>query len=113
MEFSAEHHGNVAVVLLPGESLDSATAREFRKSIEPILQKSSKVVFDMSGLRFVDSSGLGVLLSCLRVLNVGGGDLKLCNMSNSVRALIELVRMHRIFDIYPSKEDAIHAFSAK
>jgi len=39
-----------------------------------------------------------------------GGDLKLCSMSKQVQALFELVRMHRIFDIYNSKEDAVRAF---
>jgi len=68
-------------------------------------------VLDLSRLRFVDSSGLGALLSCLRQLTGRGGDLRLSGMSKPVRALFELVRMHRIFDIYPTKEEAIKAFT--
>ena len=41
------------------------------------------------------------------------GDLKLCGMSKQVRALFELVRMHRIFDIYGTREEAVHAFTAQ
>ena len=40
-----------------------------------------------------------------------GGDLKLCAMSKQVRAVFELVRMHRIFEIYPTKEEAVRAFA--
>jgi anti-sigma B factor antagonist len=65
---------------------------------------------DLSHLRFVDSSGLGAMLSCLRQLNATGGDLKLCGMSKAVRAVFELVRMHRIFDIYDTRELAVSAF---
>jgi anti-sigma B factor antagonist len=54
---------------------------------------------------------LGVLVSCLRKMNAKGGDVKLCGMSKQVRTVFELVRMHRIFDIYGTKEEAAHAFS--
>ncbi|RMG44469.1 MAG: anti-sigma factor antagonist [Acidobacteria bacterium] len=110
MELNVEHMGDVTVVVLPGESLDASNAAEFKQTIAPILEKHSKVVFDMSQLRFVDSSGLGAILSCLRQLNARGGDLKLCGMTKPVRALFELVRMHRIFDIYNTRDEAIGAF---
>ena len=68
------------------------------------------MVLDLSRLRFVDSSGMGAMLSCLRQLSAKGGDLKLCGMSKQVRGLFELVRMHRIFEIYGTREEAVHAF---
>jgi hypothetical protein len=46
----------------------------------------------------------------LRKVNAKGGDVKLCGMSKQVRGVFELVRMHRIFDIYGTKEDAVQAF---
>jgi anti-sigma B factor antagonist len=50
------------------------------------------------------------LLSCLRQLNGVGGDLKLCGTSKPVRALFELVRMHRVFELCNTSEDAVRAF---
>ena len=73
----------------------------------------AKLVFDMNALRFVDSSGLGALLSCLRQVHSSGGDLKLCEMAKTVRALFELVRMHRIFEIYSSREEALRSYGAE
>jgi anti-sigma B factor antagonist len=55
----------------------------------------------------------GRFISCLRKLNAKGGDLKLCRMSKQVRAVFELVRMHRIFDIFDifgTREEAVRAF---
>jgi len=46
----------------------------------------------------------------LRQLNASGAELKLCGMSKPVRAVFELVRMHRIFDIYDTREQAVGAF---
>src|SRR5215213_7697010 len=107
MEAKVEKIDNVAVIVLPGESLDAGNTKEFKRCILPTFEGQSKVIFDMSGLKFVDSSGLGAILSCLRQLNASGADLKLCGMLKPVRALFELVRMHRIFDIYNTREEAI------
>ena len=110
MELATETIGDVTVVVLPGDQLDAGNAKEFKRDIAPLLEPCGKVVFDLCELRFVDSSGLGAILSCLRQLNAKGGDLKLCAMSKPVRALFELVRMHKIFDIYVTKQDALRAF---
>ena len=68
------------------------------------------VVFDMTQLEFVDSSGLGAILSCVRQLSARGGELKLCGLSKGVRALLELVRMHRVVEIHNDVDEAVAAF---
>src|SRR5215471_15465297 len=103
MELMCERIGDVTVVVLTGAQLDASTAAEFKHSVAPVLEAHSQIVFDLSRLGFVDSSGLGALLSCLRHLHAKGGDLKLCSMSKSVRALFDLVRMHRIFHIFDTQ----------
>ena len=100
----------VGVASVPVDELDASNSGEFKRDIAPVLQANTKLVLDLNQLRFVDSSGLGAMLSCLRQLTAKGGDLKLCGMSSQVRALFELVRMHRIFDIYSTREDAVKAF---
>lgn len=102
--------GDVNIILLPGENLDASNTKEFKLTMAAVLQGKRKVVFDMSNLRFVDSSGLGAFLSCLKMCDAAGGDLKLFGMTKSVRALFELVRMHRVFDIFNTKEEAVRAF---
>ena len=112
MEIAVEKTGDIAVVQIPVEELDASNAAELKRDIGPVLEANKKVVLDLSRLRFVDSSGLGALLSSLRQLTGRGGDLRLFGMSKPVRALFELVRMHRIFDIYGTKEEAMHAFQS-
>ena len=110
MELMYESIGDVMVVVLAGAQLDASTAEEFKRDIMPMLEAHTKVVFDLSRLAFVDSSGLGAFLSCLRHVHAQGGDLKLCGLSQPVRALFELVRMHRIFHIFDTQAAAIRAF---
>jgi anti-sigma B factor antagonist len=111
MAIAFDKMGDVTVAVLPMEELDASNSTQFKGEVAPLLEATTKLVFDLSRLRFVDSSGLGAFISCLRRLNAKGGDVKLCGMSKQVRGVFELVRMHRIFDIYGTKEEAVHAFA--
>ncbi len=110
MQIAVEKVGDVAVVVVPVEELDASNAGEFKRDVAPLLEENHKLALDLGRLRFVDSSGLGAFISCLRKVNAKGGDLKLFGMSKQVRAVFELVRMHRVFDIVATREDALRAF---
>ena len=112
MEMSVEKIGEVAVVSPHAEHLDASVTEEFKRDIAPVLAENRQVVLDMSSLQFVDSAGLGAILSCLRKLGTADGDLKLYGLSKQVRAAFEIARMHRIFDITATKEEAVKAFQA-
>lgn len=107
VEKLAEHEG--VVVLIETENLDASNVKEFREKIQNHLEANATVLLDMHAVSFVDSSGLGALLSALRVMNNKNGQLKLYGMNKPVRALFELVRMHRIFSIYNSRDEAFSA----
>jgi anti-sigma B factor antagonist len=110
MELQAEMIRDVVVVTLPVEELDASNAGELKRDIAALLDAHTHVVFDLVRLRFVDSSGLGSFLSCLRKLNAKGGDLKLCRVARPVRTVFELVRLQRVLDIYDTRDDAVAAF---
>jgi anti-sigma B factor antagonist len=112
MELTVDRMGDVAVVAVPVEELAAGNSRDFRRDITPALDVHLKIVFDLSRLRYVDSSGLGVFIWCLRRVNANGGDLKLCGVHDQVRATFELVRLHRVFDLYSTREEAVRAFEA-
>jgi anti-sigma B factor antagonist len=112
MTIAFDTMGDVTVAMVPVEELDASNAAEFKRDVAPLLEATTKLVLDLSRLRFVDSSGLGAFISCLRRLNARGGDVKLCGVSKQVRAVFELVRMHRIFDICSTREEAVRMFQA-
>ena len=96
----------VNVIAFHQDSLDAGNVNAFREAIAPALQTSETLMLDMSMLSFVDSSGLGALLSCLRSMNEKNGNLKLFGITKPVLALFELVRMHRLFSIYANLDEA-------
>lgn len=95
------------LVTINSENLDAGNVRVFKEQITPLINEYGAILLDMSQLTFVDSSGLGALLSCLRTMNNKNGQLKLFALAKPVQALFELVRMHRIFSIYNNRDEAI------
>lgn len=102
-----EISAKATVVSFPMENLDAGNVKAFREAVQSITSTRDIVLLDMGTLNFIDSSGLGALLSCLRTMNGKGGQLRLFGMNKPVKALFELVRMHRIFTIYNSRAEAI------
>ncbi|AOY95006.1 anti-anti-sigma factor [Cupriavidus sp. USMAA2-4] len=101
----------VLLIRLDEAHLDASNVKAFKEAINPLLEDYQRVVFDMSALSFVDSSGLGALIACLRRTHKSQGDFKLCGMLRPVQALFELMRMHRVFSIHATAEDAVRAFA--
>jgi anti-sigma B factor antagonist len=111
MELNGRIEGaDVLVIELREDNLDASNVREFRDAAQSLMQDRARVVLDMAGVKFVDSSGLGALISCLRQANGRKGDFRLCEMSRTVRALFELMRMHRVFNIHDTRADAVGSF---
>lgn len=111
MELLNKTQGNdVLVIEIKDESLDASNVRVFREGVQALIQSKSRVVLDMSNLKFVDSSGLGALISCLRDTNSRKGDFRLSNLSRPVMALFELMRMNRVFSIHETADGAVASF---
>jgi anti-sigma B factor antagonist len=110
MELVKSMIGPVTVVRVQIHHLDASNVEQFKSAITPAVEKESQVVLDLAALDFVDSSGLGAFLSCMRKVHAQGGEVKLANLSKPVRTLFELVRMHRIVEIFNSTNEAVHSF---
>jgi anti-sigma B factor antagonist len=104
--------GEVLVVTPQADYLDASNTKDFKQGMGPLLDKHPKLIMDLRRVQIVDSSACGAFISFLRQLNAQGGDMKLCAVTKPVRTLFELVRMHRVFDIFNTREEALKAFQA-
>jgi len=111
MQLTKDRRGKVTLISVLAEELDAGNVSEFREALTTVLDESDRfVLLDLSQVKFVDSSGLGAILSLLRRLLGAGGDLKVCGVEGPVRTLFELVRLHRVMDIFRDCETALEAF---
>lgn len=71
----------------------------------------TKLVLNLEGIRFIDSSGFGVFLSILKTANNSHGQFKLCNIEPEVMELFRLLQLHNVFEIHNNLDDCIKSFS--
>ena len=95
------------IVAVKTDFLDASNSKDFLSTMKPILDGHAKVLLDLEAINFIVSSGLGTLLACLRTMNGKEGELRLFGMNKTVQALFELVRMHRLFPIYTTRDEAL------
>jgi len=110
MDLRVEKRDDIAVVSVPGKALDASNVDDFKAAIVPVIDGNPKVVLNIENLDFVDSSGLGAFLMCIRKLRSDGGEMKICGMTSPVKALFELVRMHRVCHVTETVDEAVEAF---
>lgn len=113
MKFDTETIDDITVLEIPMDALDAGNVVEFKNDIAPILDKCDFVIFNMSRIKFIDSSGIGAILSCLRKLHSQGGALSMFGVKDQVVQLFKLVRIDRIIEIHPTKNSAIRAFQGE
>ncbi len=111
MQYSFREEKSILVV----EIKEKRATVEFAGSLkEELLQKiedgNQNVIIDLSLSDFVDSSFLGALVAGLKKTTLKGGDLKIVGLQRPVRAMFELTRLYRIFDIFDQVDDAINSF---
>ena len=112
MDCQIEHIGECALVRLTGQ-ISLSDAEKLREPLARLAeQKTPLIVLDLSAVTFVDSSGLGAIVSSLKMLR-GQGQLALCGMPNTVMSTFKLTRMDKVFRIFPSHVEAIAALSNK
>ncbi|MEQ8768865.1 MAG: STAS domain-containing protein [Planctomycetota bacterium] len=107
MEITIETTPSVDVASPQVESLDADNAKTFGETLSPQLEGKKPLLVDLSTISFIDSAGLGAILSCLRRKSSSGGSLALCNMSRQVASTFRLVRMDRIIDIFENRDEAL------
>jgi anti-sigma B factor antagonist len=110
VDFSVEKVGDVAVVLLAGETLEASNVNDFRGNMESILEENVKVVCDMSRVRFIDSMGCSLFLSFLKMMQQKGGSFRICCITAPVKNLFTLMGFDKLFSLFKTREEAIGAF---
>lgn len=92
--------GNVLEVVAQVPRIDAAVAKDFKAECEAVWSSAIKaVVIDLGQVDFIDSSGIGALLNVYKRLPPESASVKLINVKPVVQSVIELLRLHRIFEL--------------
>ena len=111
MNINIDEQGNVVLLAVNEERLDAHNSGELKTEMLSLFDEGkNNIVIDLKEVRFVDSSGLGSLVSGFKNASARNGNLKLCGLQPQVKSMFELTRLHRVFEIFPNAEEAIASF---
>jgi anti-sigma B factor antagonist len=97
MNFSRLDGTDESMLRIEGE-LDALTAPELRPVIDKLVaDRPARVIVDLSSLRLIDSSGVGVLVSLYKRIRAGGGDVRIVGVTDQPRAIFRLLRLDAVF----------------
>ena len=109
MNLEFDRRGEVTVVRVLETVFDAACAPEFKQRVGACIERGERrIALDFERVTFLDSGGLGALLSLVRLLE-GGGYLALCGCTAPVAEILRLTRLDRVFDFYRTSEEAVAA----
>jgi len=111
MNLKTEPNGKVMVVMVREERLDAHNSDELKVEINRLFVSGTKdLLVDLKEVRFIDSSGLGSLVSGYKNASTHQGSIKLCGLQTQVKSMFELTRLHRVFDIYQTVDEALESY---
>lgn len=89
-----------------------AITEEVKSELKPILsEKGSKMILDLKDIEFIDSSGIGCVISLVKTAKSAGAHIKLCNLSKQVVDVFELLHLQMILEVEKDVDSAIKSFS--
>jgi len=106
-----EKRDNIDVVTFSVNKINALIADDIREEIVRVFENANvKMVIDLKGVDYMDSSGIGCLLSSLKAAKNNYGALRFAGAEPTVKTLFETLHLHTIFEIYPDTESCINSF---
>ena len=111
MELSTAQDGRVTVVTVKGDLLIGDSEAVFKRTVMSLLEEGKvDLLIDCSGMRTVDSSGLGALVRALTTSQNEGGGAKLLGVGPHLKKLLEITRLDSVFETFDNRELAVSSF---
>jgi|SRR5690554_2455537 anti-sigma B factor antagonist len=110
MTFEMKKENDVVTIDVEGQLIVGNRQELKQKVLQELDGGSRKFLIDFARTGYIDSSGLGVLVSLSKKIREQGGELRLANLNEDLRTLFELTKLDTLFQIASSREEALASF---
>jgi len=111
MEISKRRIGDITILDLQGKLMIGGSAELLRDTVASIVfQGDRKVVLNLGGVPYIDSSGLGELVRCSLILKREKGAIRLVNLTSKITNLLTITKLLTVFDTFDSEQAALGSF---
>jgi anti-sigma B factor antagonist len=103
--------GDVTVLDMSGKITIGEGSVALRTAVRRLLEEGKKrILLNLSGVSYIDSSGIGELVSSYTAIGTEGGQLKLLNLTQKLQDLLAITKLLTVFDVYESEAEALNSF---
>jgi anti-sigma B factor antagonist len=112
IDFSTRQSEGITIVDLRGRITLGEGSVTVRDTVHDLLSKGQKrILLNLGGVNYIDSSGIGELVSAFTAAKKQGGELKLLNLTKKVHDLLQITKLYTVFDVKEDEALAVNSFS--
>ena len=109
---SERQAGDVTILDLDGKVTIGEGSVALRSAIRRLLgEGKSKILLNLAGVGYIDSSGIGELVSSFTAVNKEGGSLKLLNLTQKIQDLLAITKLLTVFDVFENEGESLSSFN--
>ena len=114
MKIKERIEGDIAVLTLSGNMMGGPETLVLHEKVKGLISDGiKKIVIDLKGVKWLNSSGLGVLMACYTSAKNAGGSVKLASVTEKVQSIMMITRLISLFETYETADRAIASFEVK
>jgi anti-sigma B factor antagonist len=103
--------GDVTILDLTGKITIGEGSVQLREAVRGLLERGKKkLLINLGGVDYVDSSGIGELVSCYTTTKNQGGQLKLLNLTKKIKDLLQITKLLTVFETYDDEAEAVKSY---
>jgi anti-sigma B factor antagonist len=112
MKVTTRHVDDVTILDLSGRITLGEGSVQLRDSVRDLLSKGSKhILLNLADVNYIDSSGIGELVSAYTTVRNQGGELKLLNLTKKVHDLLQITKLYTVFDVKDDEASAVASYA--
>ena len=112
MKYRVREDGNVTVIDISGKLMGGEDADVFRDLVHELLDRGrKKIVVNLASLKWINSSGVGILITGYTTMRKNKGDLKLLNVSKKIESILYVTKLNLIFECFDDEQEAIRSYT--
>lgn len=111
MNYNVDERYNAVVVTLKGNVMGGPDGQKLHDTLHELKEQGKRhIVADLGKVKFMNSSGLGMLISALTTMRNAGGDLRLANVADRIQSLLVITKLITVFRHFESVDEAVQSY---
>lgn len=105
---------NCIIIEIKGDIVGGPGTDEFQSILKGLAEKGIvNIIVDLSGVKYMNSTGVGILVRGYTTIKTAGGRLKFAAVNDKINVVLSITQLSKVIEIYPTVEDAIESFQVK